>query len=900
VIPGALYHEKQTLPPLISRAGSSPVNDTTRSNTRADAEPTPRAGKPCQQHQALGARLVIVLALALAAGAASAQAQDPLQRFRIQVHQDGVYRIGYEQLETAGLDGPFNSSRLALANLGGSVKVRIEDGDDELFGPGDSLVFVGQRLRGDAHRYHEFSSFNVYVLDIGGNAEPQRMKTTGVNSLDENQKSPVALRRRDHMEHDLLRVPIAGPTGYYDNETLWYWKQLNHLASVPTSFPIDLSRMAREADGSFGLKLQFRGGSDSASAANLPVPDHVVEISLNGTLLDTGRWSGREPHLVEIPSIPVALVAPGRNEVGIRVRARQFGENPDPIIDVLYLDWLEAEFKRDLHPPLDQERVLVTAAENSGKLQLVTDRQSGVDPSHKKIELFTVDGFHGVARKATGRLDSAVSFDSIIPPGAQQIWLVPESRFLLPAAVELDHPSRLAASTEQRDYFIIAHSSLVEEAMPLAAFHERRGTRTELIDVQDIYDEFNYGIKHPQAIRDFLAHARRVRSGPPAGLVLLVGDASWNAGQADGQSAQSPGLNKRDLIPTWQLRSRDGPAASDNPFVALSGDDIHPDMAIGRMPAASPEELRFMVDKTVAYMANPVPGAWRSRVTLVSDSTRNLSARNALFARRASERGMIARELLAGPEEAGELHQERLRSALDEGMLVLHFFGHGGRFMWQTAPSRGDAGNLFDMQDLDLLEPNSRLPIVLSMSCATGPFDHPAADSLAEKFLRIQGRGAVAVVAASARNNPSVLFTDLLFNELLKGTALGEAFRVAKHARQHPDSAMFYNLFGDPALVAARPQGSVALEVVDSSPPLVKASLPIDDFSGIAELEWLNEDGEPTLEKLELKGAHVLLKPSVDLDGSVYRRLNIYVRDPATGRDASGTIALETEPGDSE
>jgi len=151
-----------------------------------------------------------------------------------------------------------------------------------------------------------------------------------------------------------------------------------------------------------------------------------------------------------------------------------------------------------------------------------------------------------------------------------------------------------------------------------------------------------------------------------------------------------------------------------------------------------------------------------------------------------------------------------MRSAIDEGMLVLHFFGHGGRFMWQTAPALGNAGHLFGMQDLDLLAPSDRLPIVLSMSCATGPFDHPAADSLAEKFLRIEDRGAVAVLAASARNSPSLGFTNSLLEGILAAGTLGEAVRVAKSARMHPDSALFYNLLGDPALVPARPEHATA------------------------------------------------------------------------------------------
>jgi len=839
----------------------------------------------------------VMLTLALFAGDGLAQREDLAQRFRIQVHEDGVYRVAYDHLKAAGLDAPIPSEKLALANLGQPVAVRVDDGGDGRFGPGDSLVFVGRHLRGETGEYHEFSPFNVYVLDTAERFEPLRMTAAAALVQSDMHRAPSALSRRIRKEQNLLRVPVAGPTGRYDQETLWYWKQLNHLASAPTRIPVDLSGLDLEADEGFTLKLQFLGGSDSASAENLPIPDHVVEISLNGTLLDGARWSGRETFLVEIPAIPAALVEPGRNEIEIRIPSRSHADNPDPIIDVLYLDWLEIKFPRDLQLPKDQERVIFESKDNTGKLQLLAGEPSGGGPRAQPVELFTAGGFHSVATETVGGADGTRLISAMIPPDIHQIWLVPKSGFRGPSGVELDRPSNLATRTDQRDYFLIAHSSLVEATRPLAEFHQHRGTRTELIDVQDIYDEFNFGIKHPVAIRDFLAHARQARKSPAAGLVLLVGDASWAAGLADDDSFGEGRFDNRDLIPTWQLRSRDGPAASDNPYVTLSGDDLYPDMAIGRLPAANPEELRLMVDKTVAYMRARPPGAWRSRVTLVSDSTRNLSARNDHLAQRASASGLIPQELLAYSGESGELHQSRLRSALNDGMLLLHFFGHGGRFMWQTAPSRGDANNLFDMDDLDLLEPSARLPIVLSMSCATGPFDHPGADSLAEKFLRIQNRGAVAVVAASARNYPSITFTNRLLDRLFNRATLGEAFRMAKHARQHPDSAIFYNLFGDPALVAARPEGSIALELVGSGEHSVRALLPFDDFAGYAEVEWLGEDIEPTTEKLEIEGATVLLSPPNVTAGQGYRRVNIYVRDPSSNRDASGTLSLKGDSG---
>ncbi|MEX2500436.1 MAG: C25 family cysteine peptidase [Wenzhouxiangellaceae bacterium] len=706
------------------------------------------------------------------------------------------------------------------------------------------------------------------------------------------------MRSRLHLERDLLRVPLSGPVGTYESETLWYWQQLNHLASEPTRIPIDLSRLDRESESVFSLKLQFRGWSDSANASGASIPDHVVEISLNGTMIGRGSWDGRDTHLIEMTRVSPELVRPDHNALEIRVPLRRQGNDAETVIDVVYLDWIEAIFPRDTRLGDKQERLQLPADGNTGWLSLVTTLHENAGPAGEFVDVFSDSGFHAAIRRQDGAMDEALRagvFEAPIPPGAHSLWVVPDGGFKRAPVIELDRPSRLTESTDQSDYFIIVHPSLVEAAEPLARFHNRHGTSTEIVNVQDIYDEFNFGIKHPRAIRDFLAHARKTRPAPAPSHVLLVGDASWYVKEHAEATPERIRYNQRDLIPTWQLRSRDGPAASDNPYVMLDGDDFLPDMAIGRFPASSPAEARSMVNKTVSYMENPAPGPWRARVALASDSTRNLSARNAQLVKRARNQGLNALEFLPDAADDGELQQLRLRSSIDEGMLVMHFFGHGGRFMWQMAPSRGTAGNLFDMQDLDQLAPSTRLPIVLSMSCATGPFDHPEADSLAEKFLRMQDRGAVAVLAASARNSPSLNFTNLLFDGILNAPTLGEAVQIAKNARMHPDSAMFYNLFGDPALVPARPQRIVPLEITGRSPLEVEVLVPFEEFDGFAEVQWLHQANEPVVQRLEVDGGPLVLRAPRQSDSMGFQRVAIYLWNREGDQDASGTIGLDEE-----
>jgi hypothetical protein len=199
-------------------------------------------------------------------------------------------------------------------------------------------------------------------------------------------------------------------------------------------------------------------------------------------------------------------------------------------------------------------------------------------------------------------------------------------------------------------------------------------------------------------------------------------------------------------------------------------------------------------------------GAWRRRVLLISDKGNSHLALSERLAKGLRNTGLQAEKLFPLAGDSNEQHQSRLRQAFDQGQLLVHFYGHGGRYMWQTASgSYADLSNLFDLDDLDLLKPTTRWPVVVSMTCSTGPFDHPSADSLGEKFLRLPDRGAVAVLAASARNSPSVHFSDVLMSELARPGFLGEAIATAKNAVRPDYPAALYNLFGDPALTLALP-----------------------------------------------------------------------------------------------
>jgi hypothetical protein len=472
------------------------------------------------------------------------------------------------------------------------------------------------------------------------------------------------------------------------------------------------------------------------------------------------------------------------------------------------------------------------------------------------------------------------------------------------------------------DYLIVAHPKLIDAIKPLAAFHEQRGLKVAILDVDDVYDQFNDGIAHPRAIRNLVDRAWHEWPSPQPRFLLLVGDASFDIrhdtyndlnyakwtdqellypnhfGAVPGSTYANPPnkLADRDLIPTWQFPSPEGQSASDNWFGTVDGDDWHPVVAVGRFPVVEPAEVTAIVTKTIDYLSKPQLGAWRRDVMFITDEVDSFKKASNEIATALGKDGFLADKVYASPKESDNLaHQNAIRQGIDDGRLIVHFIGHGGRYIWRTGPpDLRKNHDLFTLDDVGSLTNENRLPMVLSMTCYSAPFDNPTEDSIGEKFLREPAKGAIAVFAASWRNAPSPAFSKSIIDELLQpGATIGEAIvRAKKHSNDRTLVEM-YNLLGDPAVVLERPRDHARL-ARDEDPwnAGVNVDLGPSRFRGSVAVDWLDAKGG----KLA-SNAYVLDQPRFrlavpTLPNGKPASVRIYASSPTTGRDAIGGVDL--------
>jgi hypothetical protein len=275
--------------------------------------------------------------------------------------------------------------------------------------------------------------------------------------------------------------------------------------------------------------------------------------------------------------------------------------------------------------------------------------------------------------------------------------------------------------------------------------------------------------------------------------VLLVGDGTY-----DFQDYLGTGVKNH--LPPMMVKTSYLWTASDAAYGSVNGNDPLADVAIGRLPAASLEELRVMVSKLLAYEASEQAGA--GAAVLVADNADPAGD----FESDADE---IANTLLASHNPRriflGRLGTEASRQAIvesfDEGAGLMSYMGHGGIHLWASE-------NIFDLSQVAGLSPQPMQPLVLTMNCLNGYFHFPYFNSLAEELVKAEGKGAIAAISPSglSLNEPAHRFHKALLGELTSGRhrRLGDAFLAAQS--DYATSGVFtellgiYHLFGDPAL----------------------------------------------------------------------------------------------------
>ena len=767
----------------------------------------------------------------VAAAPAAQRINEVSNRYKFQISRTGIYKITYSELRGTGanpVDIEFET--LKMENRGRRVGLHIFDYDiDGRFDRDDSIVFYGEAPIGD-----RFTDTNVYWLSWGGAGRSQ-VDVRNAAPKTSNTPTPSAFKKTVRFEQDrkydrLLDVKSEGADHYF-------WES---LTGGPDSrfnqkdFPIQLPHAARgPMNRDAEIRIKFQGASRERNAR------HQARILFNDTQLGgVAEWRQQAAPLVARKIEPRRFSNPEEMNL-LRIIAEDRNDTPAGEPD-FYLDWFEIDYWH-------------TFEASGGMLTFnseIEPRRTGrvqyrvTNLLRPEVDVYRIQDDSIVAKLVNGRIEREdgsfqLTFeDNVTSPTGY--FVIEQERYAQVDRIALAKPSVISNPANQADYIIISHRDFIDAIQPLAAFRRSQGLSVMVVDVEEVYDQFNHGIFNPIAIQKFLRHTYTHWRTPKPTYVLLVGDAHYDYKGAIVKRYRKVLNRDYDLhpiyVPTfhgWAPAS--GETAMDHHFVTVSGDDPLPDMFIGRLPVQSPHELGETLKKIIDYEAKRQPGLWQGRLMQVADNEVN-NVGDDIF-EQASEQlieehipvGYDTRKVYLRQIRSPERANQAILTTIDEGVLVVEYSGHGGTQTW------ADEG-IFRITDAENLR-NVHPPFVITTTCLNGQFDQPlqfGQRSLSEQFL-MGSAGAIGVLSATRLTYATVNaeFNRNFFNSIftVKPSTLGAIIADAKTQFMMTAPQLWipgvtqYTLFGDPATRLAVPELEIQVElervVVDPNKELI-------------------------------------------------------------------------------
>lgn len=718
---------------------------------------------------------------ARATGTAHADAvpADAPPALKISVTTEGIYKLTPDALAAAGFDLAWvDPRRLKLHNRGVEVPIYVHGEGDGTFDAADYILFYGAALN------DVYTNRNVYWL-TAGNSSGRRMQTRAgapTGSADVPAHFPTTL----HAEQDTYYWQTM-PNGAGQDH--WFW---GTRLSTPGSrdYTLSLTNIAQTAENAT-VRVQLKGFTNVNQN-----PDHHTRIYLNDTQIDDQRWDG-QAIFTHTATVPHDLLREGENIVRVETRSVS-GVSVNQIL----MNWIEIDYR---HTYVAENDVLQFGAPQAGTFQFEVANFSRDD-----VAVFDVTDPASVVRIVNPAVTQAgngqgyrLAFEDTAQAATRYLALT-SPQYRSPAALELDTPSAWKRADHGADYIIITHRDFYDSALRLADHRSAMGLRTLTVDVQDLYDEFNHGIFNPHAIRDFLAYAYANWARPAPVYVVLLGDA-----YQDYKDNLETGT--RNYVPAQIVNTRIlGETPSDNWFVTISGDDVLPDMFVGRLSAETPAQAAAIVEKIIRYEQNPPEDTWNTRALFVADDDDDSFVQMSETLAGLLPDTFTARQVNVGDYASGSPTAD-IKRYIEEGSSIVNYAGHGQVDAWGIWQNE----TFFDLADVRSLDNTHKLPVVTVANCLNGFFTlEQTKVSLAEELQRRADTGAIAVWAATGLDYPSghrllmSNFYQVVFQEGqhdLGAATTGAKIATYTTSNQWDDLVKTFVLFGDPATAIGVP-----------------------------------------------------------------------------------------------
>lgn len=767
--------------------------------------------------------------------------------YKLKVADNGIYRITYEDLVSAGWShGPVSAGDLRLINFGTEHAIHTSN---SAFGPGAWFEFYGEKntigldslLYSDWKKdllnteYSLVSDTNAYFLTLS--PETVNLRYTQINpDYSSTTLTPLAY----YLHTDKVVYSSTFFKNVDGDVRNSYFEPSEGFASGTLQVSSTTLQTSSFVESGPQPVLSFRLGQNNQQAR--------VEITWNGQLKETVVTSAKSTNQFTYTLNKQEISA--SNTLGLK--------NVNSANDRHIIAYASLTYPRSFTFDNKPSYLFSMGSSSSKRLLQISDFNT------EGTEVYLYD-FKNRLRYATGRSGNKVL--AIVNPVASETGYALTNTitgYKTIPSISVFKPRSF--NDKGSNYIIISNKNLynfgpdyVQEYADYRSSPEGGSYKTELIEIQDIYDHFGYGIdRHFQSVKNMASYLKT--NWKSARFVMMIGKA-LEYPEMRTQNDVLNNINKTYFLPTY------GYLGSDN---MLFSETSYPDpyFAIGRIAARSPNDIKNYLDKVKLY-----DSALQSDQTIESKywtkKVLHLGGGKTDFEQNAIKNGLDAmatllRDTVYGADvfsyfkntfDAIQVEtNEEINSHFNEGLAIVNFFGHSSPNVWDfTIDNPKNYSNF------------GKFPVINSFGCYSGNL-HGNQKALSETFVLEKDRGSISFFAStgtafiSSLASYGVRFYNLILNDYRYKT-IGEAITALAnqgHNTQYAERSLISQLtyHGDPAIKLLVERKSDFLfneKKVSTIPNSVQASMPTFEV----EVEVINL-GAYFKDSVEISFTHLL------------------------------------------
>ncbi len=745
--------------------------------------------------------------------------------YKIKIGKEGIYRIDYNTLQTIGF--PLSSTDPQYIQLwinGNEQPILIEGEIDGKLDAGDFIEFYGTYNDGklDAplfsnpseqpHQYMSlYSDTATYFLTVSSSTKGKRIIVNNDKDYSGKTADPYFMYEQSVWYNNKNGATFWDGFGFsnegfhsdYTEGEGWLFYSYNSgiNATFSTKF---LSTIG--PNPYIEVLAHPRGNNTSSYDADGFNNGLQLSIQPSGTIINSQRVTGIARYFFQDSITDRSLI--GATSTSFRTTSYLLAKSPHSV-----------SYFKLIYPRLfnlgDSSNLKFNSTSNNTFIKFTK-----YSPTKSKPIIYDYLNF----TKSIGEINTGEMYCNLSSTGSNKALLVLDESSIIsvqPSTIKFYKFNEIKLQSTYT-YLIISNQRLDSGAHAYQNFLATSlgGNQVPyLAFVNDIYDQFYYGLKHPMALKNFCKFS--INNSPSLKYLLLLGK-----GQKYNNTRFNSIVNTNfDLVPTY------GTPPTDYFFVSgYNGSTLNPLLATGRIPSANNNQIANYLKKLndhQTYGYQP----WKKKILHLaggnnsSEVTQFSAYQNSFHNIVSQEQWGASKKLITkqDPSPVDSSLKTKIQSEINSGYALVDYFGHGS-----TQASDIDFGDAYQLNN------TNKYPFFYFNGCGLGnTFD---GSSIAEDFLFTKDKGAIGWMAQTTFGFISELYYyGLDFHQkLTENTSSSFAQNIANTINSYQNPSNPYNkaqcqqmlYMGDPSITifdASNPDYTVDISKSSVFPKKVTA-----------------------------------------------------------------------------